>query len=226
MNIRSVGFKKMMEYAGPMGAQVAPELNSQISPKSDGVSLSGIQASGGTDRISALTAGLQENYAVGGSRSSLGIDSEKKLKNDLRNFEERLPTEAKETYRNLDFEKRKSVMQLGKAFPGTLIANSPLLNMMQDGRLFEKDGSGMTPLQSLTEAARPDQPDFGGKTNFVMRTLKAIDNPQQSADAKRKGAADAQNSPADFIRKAGEEYDSDLTLGKPSDWDRSALEPN
>ena len=142
-----------------------------------------------------------------------GISEEEKLKRDLVNFEDRLPTAAKETYRGLDQQKKIDVMRLGKVFPGSTIGDSPLIKLMQDGRLFEKDSSGATPLERVTEAAQPDRPDFSSKGNFVYRALKAIENPGQSRDAKGKSQSEASVNPADFIRKAGEEYNHQIGYG-------------
>lgn len=148
-----------------------------------------------------------------------GISEDEKLKRDLVNFEDRLPTAAKETYRGLDQQKKIDVMRLGKVFPGSTIGDSPLIKLMQDGRLFEKDSSGATPLQRVTEAAQPDRPDFSSKGNFVYRVLKAVENPGQSRDSMSKGKDEASVNPADFIRKAGEEYNHQSASGTPSRWD-------
>ena len=148
-----------------------------------------------------------------------GISDEEKLKRDLVNFEDRLPTEARETYRNLDQQKKIDVMRVGKVFPGSTIGDSPLIKLMQDGRLFEKDSSGATPLQRVTEAAQPDRADFSSKGNFVYRVLKAVENPGQSRDAMGQHQGEASVNPADFIRKAGEEYNHQSTVGSNSRWD-------
>lgn len=171
---------------------------------------------GDSGRGSALSNALLAGFGFEGGG---GISESEKLKRDLVNFEERLPTEAKETYRNLDQTKKIDVMRLGKVFPGSTIGDSPLVKLMQDGRLFEKDSSGSTPLQRVTEAAQPDRPDFASKGNFVYRVLKAVENPTQSRDAMGKNQSDASVNPAEFIRKAGDEYNHETTLGKPSRWD-------
>lgn len=172
-----------------------------------------LDETGDPARTSSLSNALLSGF--GGQ----GISEDEKLKRDLVNFEDRLPTDAKESYRNLDQQKKIDVMRLGKVFPGSAIGDSPLIKLMQDGRLFEKDSSGSTPLQRVTEAAQPDRPDFASKGNFVYRVLKAVEDPTQSRDAMGKNKSDASVNPADFIRKAGDEYNHQTTVGKPSAWD-------
>jgi hypothetical protein len=213
VNISTVALNKIQAprpqatFLSRQGAE-APAPLDQWSPSSE---LSEPEES---DRASGLSSALLAGFGVP------GISEDQKLKRDLVNFEDRLPTDAKETYKNLDQQKRIDVMRLGKVFPGSAIGDSPLIKLMQDGRLFEKDSSGSTPLQRVTEAAQPDRPDFSSKGNFVYRVLKAVENPTQSRDAMGKDKADdASVNPADFIRKAGDEYNHETTGGRTSSWD-------
>lgn len=173
--------------------------------------------------LGPLKTGLADNYGT----SSIGTD--KKLKQDLKKFVERLPTGSRESFQKLDLNKKKSIMELGESFAGTNIENSSLLRLMENGRLFEKDDSGATPLQRLNEVsgAGPGKGSEGrgkGDSNFVMRVLNAVENPGQSRDAKKRGVENATNSPSEFIRKAGEERTEAQTLGTPTEWNDSPLE--
>lgn len=172
----------------------------------------------GSDRVATITAGLFENFAPVENR---GQKAENRDKQDLQTFKESLDPAAREAFVKLDGKKQLEVMRLGKAFPGTTIKDSPLIKMMKDGRLFEKDLDGATPLQTLTDASKPKRRDFQGKRNFVERVLGAVENPSASKDAQARGDS-ASVQPAGFIRKAGDEYNRDLTLNRPSSWDNPA----
>jgi hypothetical protein len=212
VNISAVAFNRIQtpeRQAIRRNQQAAPQ--AQLDQWSPSRELNGAEDSG---RASGLSNALLAGF--GGA----GVSEDEKLKKDLVNFEDRLPTDAKESYKNLDPQKKIDVMRLGKVFPGSSIGDSPLIKLMQDGRLFEKDSSGSTPLQRVTEAAKPDSPDFASKGNFVYRVLKAVENPGSSRDAMGdKNNDDASVNPADFIRKAGDEYNSETTQGTPSKWD-------
>ena len=210
MNISPIPFRQV-QTPRRLTATTPNESFSRQSQPTDRWEPSNEEVSAGS-RAADLSSSLLSGFGF-------GISEEEKLKRDLVNFEDRLPTAAKETYRGLDQQKKIDVMRLGKVFPGSTIGDSPLIKLMQDGRLFEKDSSGATPLQRVTEAAQPDRPDFSSKGNFVYRALKAIENPGQSRDAKGKGQSEASVNPADFIRKAGEEYNHQSATGTTSRWD-------
>lgn len=221
MNISSLNQKSSLAARKEIQEPVVVPWQGIESPPLDGAqfsseALSGVKPATG---LGPLTSGLLDNF--GGDSAK----ADKKLQRDLKNFEDRLPPSALETFQKLEPSKKKDVMELGKSFAGTNIANSPLLRLMEDGRLFEKDGSGATPLQRLTEIGGSGPNKGKGKDNFLMRVLTAIENPGQSRDAQKRGVGDATNSPSEFIRQAGEEYMSAETLNTPTEWDDSPLQP-
>ena len=202
----------------------APEATEMLAPNirpADSVQLQSSEVAPDVGRMSQLSAGLNQTYA---SPKNIGVRAQEKTAKDLKSFEERLDPAAREAFRGLDKDKQIETMKLGKVFAGNNLGGSSLVKLMQDGRLYEKDSSGMTPLQRLSEVAQPDRPDFQTKGNFVTRMLDAIENPTKSSDAQKKFQGDAAVNPSEFIRKAGEEYNDDDTLQRPSDWDRSVSE--
>lgn len=164
-----------------------------------------------TARANQLSSALLGAFGGGPAQS-------KREEQELRNFQESLPPAARESFAKLEPKQKLDVMRLGRAFPGLALNDSPLVKMMKDGRLFEKDLGGASPLQRLTEASRPDRPDARGRDTFVRKILATVENPTTSKDAQKEKDADPAES-AEFIRKAGDRYNYDETVGRPSHWD-------